>query len=169
MNVALDIPFEEAPDTLRTLRADDVLRIVKRLVELRDGKGEVDDIDHLGNRRVRSVGELMENQYRMGLLRMERAIRERMSSEVLANVKPQDLVNAKPIAAVIREFSVLHSCRSLWIKTIRCPKLPTNVVCRHWGRAVCPANAPVLKSATYIRPITDAFARLRRRKARTSV
>lgn len=60
MNVALDIPFEEAPDTLRTLRADDVLRIVKRLVELRDGKGEVDDIDHLGNRRVRSVGELME-------------------------------------------------------------------------------------------------------------
>ena len=104
MNVALDIPFEEAPDTLRTLRADDVLRIVKRLVELRDGKGEVDDIDHLGNRRVRSVGELMENQYRMGLLRMERAIRERMSSEVLANVKPQDLVNAKPIAAVIREF-----------------------------------------------------------------
>ncbi len=104
MNVALDIPFEEAPDTLRTLRADDILRIVKRLVELRDGKGEVDDIDHLGNRRVRSVGELMENQYRMGLLRMERAIRERMSSEVLANVKPQDLVNAKPIAAVIREF-----------------------------------------------------------------
>ena len=104
MNVALDISFEDAPDTLRTLRADDILRIVKRLVELRDGKGEVDDIDHLGNRRVRSVGELMENQYRMGLLRMERAIRERMSSEVLANVKPQDLVNAKPIAAVIREF-----------------------------------------------------------------
>jgi len=104
MNVALDIPFEEAPDTLRVLRGDDILRIVKRLVELRDGKGEVDDIDHLGNRRVRSVGELMENQYRMGLLRMERAIRERMSSEVLANVKPQDLVNAKPIAAVIREF-----------------------------------------------------------------
>ncbi len=104
MNVALDIPFEDAPDTLRVLRGDDILRIVKRLVELRDGKGEVDDIDHLGNRRVRSVGELMENQYRMGLLRMERAIRERMSSEVLANVKPQDLVNAKPIAAVIREF-----------------------------------------------------------------
>ena len=104
MNTALDIPFEEAPDTYRTLRKDDILRIVKRLVELRDGHGEVDDIDHLGNRRVRSVGELMENQYRMGLLRMERAIREKMSSEVLNNVKPQDLVNAKPIAAVIREF-----------------------------------------------------------------
>ena len=104
MNAALDIPFDEAPDTCRVLRKDDILRIVKHLVELRDGKGEVDDIDHLGNRRVRSVGELMENQYRMGLLRMERAIRERMSSEVLNNVKPQDLVNAKPIASVIREF-----------------------------------------------------------------
>lgn len=104
MNVALDISFDEAPDTCRVLRKDDILRIVKRLVGLRDGKGEVDDIDHLGNRRVRSVGELMENQYRMGLLRMERAIRERMSSEVLNNVKPQDLVNAKPIASVIREF-----------------------------------------------------------------
>ena len=104
MNVALDISFEDAPDTYRTLRKDDILRIVKRLVELRDGKGEVDDIDHLGNRRVRSVGELMENQDRMGLLRMERAIRERMSSESLNNVKPQDLVNAKPIASVIREF-----------------------------------------------------------------
>jgi len=104
MNSALDIPFADAPDTLHTLRKDDILRVVKHMVELRDGKGEVDDIDHLGNRRVRSVGELMENQYRMGLLRMERAIREKMSSEVLNNVKPQDLVNAKPIAAVIREF-----------------------------------------------------------------
>ena len=104
MNSALNISFDEAPDTCRVLRKDDILRIVKHLVELRDGKGEVDDIDHLGNRRVRSVGELMENQYRMGLLRMERAIRERMSSEVLTNVKPQDLVNAKPIASVIREF-----------------------------------------------------------------
>ncbi len=104
MNASLDISFDEAPDTCRVLRKDDILRIVKRLCDLRDGKGEVDDIDHLGNRRVRSVGELMENQYRMGLLRMERAIRERMSSEVLNNVKPQDLVNAKPIASVIREF-----------------------------------------------------------------
>ena len=104
MNASLDISFDEAPDTCRVLRKDDILKIVKHLVELRDGKGEVDDIDHLGNRRVRSVGELMENQYRMGLLRMERAIRERMSSEVLNNVKPQDLVNAKPIASVIREF-----------------------------------------------------------------
>ena len=77
---------------------------VRGLVELRDGKGEVDDIDHLGNRRVRSVGELMENQYRVGLLRMERAIRERMSSVEIDTVMPQDLINAKPAAAAVREF-----------------------------------------------------------------
>ncbi len=104
LNHALDIDFKDAPDTYCTLRKDDILRIVKHLIDLRDGRGEPDDIDHLGNRRVRSVGELMENQYRMGLLRMERAIREKMSAEVLNNVKPQDLVNAKPIAAVVREF-----------------------------------------------------------------
>ena len=104
MNASLDIPFEEAPDTMRVLRKDDILKIIKKLINIRDGKGMVDDIDHLGNRRVRSVGELMENQYRMGLLRMERAIREKMSAEILNNVKPQDLVNAKPIASVIREF-----------------------------------------------------------------
>ena len=104
MNASLGIPFSEAPDTLRVLRKEDILLIVKKLVEIRDGRGQVDDIDHLGNRRVRSVGELMENQYRMGLLRMERAIKEKMSAEVLNNVKPQDLINAKPIASVIREF-----------------------------------------------------------------
>ncbi|MBR1824958.1 MAG: DNA-directed RNA polymerase subunit beta [Alphaproteobacteria bacterium] len=104
MNASLDIPFSVAPDTLRVLRKEDILLIVKKLVEIRDGRGQVDDIDHLGNRRVRSVGELMENQYRMGLLRMERAIKEKMSAEVLNNVKPQDLINAKPIASVIREF-----------------------------------------------------------------
>ena len=110
MNTALDIPFEEAPDTYRTLRKDDILRIVKRLVELRDGHGEVDDIDHLSNRRVRTVGEQLANQFSVGFVRMARTIRERMNvrdNEVFTpvnNVKPQDLVNAKPIASVIREF-----------------------------------------------------------------
>ncbi|MBL7405732.1 hypothetical protein INQ30_25710, partial [Escherichia coli] len=85
-------------------RKEDMLAVVKALVELRDGKGEVDDIDHLGNRRVRSVGELMENQYRLGLLRMERAIRERMSLVDIDTVLPQDLINAKPAAAAVREF-----------------------------------------------------------------
>ncbi len=99
MRLALD-----APDTQRTLRPSDIVACVKALVELRDGKGEIDDIDHLGNRRVRSVGELMENQYRVGLLRMERAIKERMSSVEIDTVMPQDLINAKPAAAAVREF-----------------------------------------------------------------
>jgi DNA-directed RNA polymerase subunit beta len=101
MNMRLDL---DADDTVRTLRREDILAVVKALVELRDGRGEVDDIDHLGNRRVRSVGELMENQYRLGLLRMERAIKERMSSVDIATVMPQDLINAKPAAAAVREF-----------------------------------------------------------------
>ena len=94
----------ETDDTMRVLRKEDVLKILKILVELKDGRGEIDDIDHLGNRRVRSVGELMENQYRVGLLRMERAIRERMSSVEIDTVMPHDLINAKPAAAAVREF-----------------------------------------------------------------
>ncbi len=101
MNMRLDL---DAEDTQRTLRKEDIIGVIKELVELRDGKGDVDDIDHLGNRRVRSVGELMENQYRVGLLRMERAIRERMSSVDIDTVMPQDLINAKPAAAAVREF-----------------------------------------------------------------
>ena len=94
----------DCPDTVRILRREDIFAIVKVLVDLKDGRGEIDDIDHLGNRRVRSVGELMENQYRVGLLRMERAIRERMSSVDIDSVMPQDLINAKPAAAAVREF-----------------------------------------------------------------
>src|SRR6516164_7527869 len=101
MNMRLDL---DAPDTMRVLRKDDIIAVIRTLVDLRDGKGEIDDIDHLGNRRVRSVGELMENQYRIGLLRMERAIKERMSSVDIDTVMPQDLINAKPAAAAVREF-----------------------------------------------------------------
>jgi DNA-directed RNA polymerase subunit beta len=101
MNMRLDL---DAADTVRTLRREDILAVVKELVELRDGRGEIDDIDHLGNRRVRSVGELMENQFRVGLLRMERAVKERMSSVDIDTVMPQDLINAKPAAAAVREF-----------------------------------------------------------------
>ncbi|MFX0543991.1 DNA-directed RNA polymerase subunit beta [Roseovarius sp. S1116L3] len=101
MNMRLNL---DADDTQRTLRREDIVACIKALVELRDGKGDIDDIDHLGNRRVRSVGELMENQYRVGLLRMERAIKERMSSVEIDTVMPQDLINAKPAAAAVREF-----------------------------------------------------------------
>jgi len=101
MNMRLDL---DAPDDMRTLRKEDILAVLKTLVDLRDGRGDIDDIDNLGNRRVRSVGELMENQYRIGLLRMERAIKERMSSVDIETVMPHDLVNAKPAAAAVREF-----------------------------------------------------------------
>ncbi len=101
MNARLSLTAE---DTVRVLRTEDILACVKTLVELKDGRGDIDDIDHLGNRRVRSVGELMENQYRIGLLRMERAIRERMSSVDIDTVMPHDLINAKPAAAAVREF-----------------------------------------------------------------
>ncbi len=101
MNMRLEL---DAPDDIRTLRKDDVLSVLKLLVGLRDGRGEIDDIDNLGNRRVRSVGELLENQYRVGLLRMERAIKERMSSVDIDTVMPHDLINAKPAAAAVREF-----------------------------------------------------------------
>jgi DNA-directed RNA polymerase subunit beta len=94
----------DAADTVRVLRKEDIIAIVKALADLRDGRGEIDDIDNLGNRRVRSVGELMENQFRVGLLRMERAIKERMSSVDIDTVMPHDLINAKPVAAAVREF-----------------------------------------------------------------
>ena len=101
MNARLDL---EADDQFRVLCKQDILAIVKYLHGLKDGEGEVDDIDNLGNRRVRSVGELMENQVRVGLLRMERAIRERMSSVEIDTYMPHDLVNSKPLQAAVREF-----------------------------------------------------------------
>ncbi len=94
----------QTPDHVRSLRRPDIMAVIHTLVNLKDGRGEIDDIDHLGNRRVRSVGELLENQYRIGLLRMERAIRERMSSVEIDTVVPHDLINAKPAAAAVREF-----------------------------------------------------------------
>ena len=94
----------ETEDTLRVLRAIDMIGVVRQMIEIKDGRGEIDDIDHLGNRRVRSVGELMENQFRVGLLRMERAVRERMSSVEIDAAMPHDLINAKPVAAAVREF-----------------------------------------------------------------
>ncbi|MBF0226656.1 MAG: DNA-directed RNA polymerase subunit beta [Desulfobacterales bacterium] len=94
----------KGPLNVNTLRKEDILLTTKTLVELRDNQGTVDDIDHLGNRRVRAVGELLENQYRIGLVRMERAIKERMSLQEVEALMPHDLVNPKPVSAVVKEF-----------------------------------------------------------------
>ena len=104
INHKFSIPMEECPPEHRTLTNKDILSTVRHLIDLKNGRGVVDDIDHLGNRRVRSVGELLENQYRIGLVRMERAIRERMSLQDVETMMPHDLVNAKPVNAVVKEF-----------------------------------------------------------------
>jgi DNA-directed RNA polymerase subunit beta len=95
----INVPLEQG-----TLRREDILEVVRYLVDLKNGNGQIDDIDHLGNRRVRAVGELVENQFRIGLVRMERAIKERMSLQDIETLMPQELVNYKPAAAVIKEF-----------------------------------------------------------------
>ena len=94
----------ERPENLGVLTKDDILRILRILQQLKDGVGEVDDIDNLANRRVRSVGELLENQFRIGLVRMERAVKERMGSVDIESAVPNDVINAKPVASAIREF-----------------------------------------------------------------
>src|SRR5207302_1373639 len=95
----LSVPLDQG-----TLRREDILEVVRYLIELKNGNGQIDDIDHLGNRRVRAVGELVENQYRIGLVRMERAIKERMSLQDIETLMPQELINYKPVSAVIKEF-----------------------------------------------------------------
>lgn len=97
--LGLETPLENT-----TLTKEDILEVVRYLIDLRNGKGAIDDIDHLGNRRVRTVGELLENQYRIGLVRMERAIKERMSLQDVDSLMPHDLVNSKPVSAVVKEF-----------------------------------------------------------------
>ncbi len=97
--LGLDVPMSNT-----TLTPDDIVKVVGYLLGLKDGKGEIDDIDHLGNRRVRAVGELLENQFRIGLVRMEKAIKERMSFQEVETLMPHDLVNAKPVSAVVKEF-----------------------------------------------------------------
>ena len=94
----------DAPEGAMTLSNEDILDVVKILVDLRNGNGDVDDIDHLGNRRVRCVGELAENQYRSGLARIEKAVKERLGQAETEALMPHDLINSKPISAALKEF-----------------------------------------------------------------
>ena len=99
-----------------TLDEKDIIETLQCLIDIRNGKGMVDDIDHLGNRRVRSVGEMTENQFRVGLVRVERAVKERLSLVESEGYMPQDLINAKPVSAVIKEFFGSVNYLNLWIK-----------------------------------------------------
>src|SRR6266516_934781 len=94
----------DAPPSVKTLRSEDIVAVIRHLLTVKLGTNPTDDIDHLGNRRVRSVGELLENQFRVGLTRMERAVKERMSISDITNLMPHDLINAKPVSAVVKEF-----------------------------------------------------------------
>ncbi len=104
-------------------------------MELKNGNGQVDDIDHLGNRRVRAVGELVENQYRIGLVRMERAIKERMSLQDIETLMPHELINSKPVSAVGEGvLRIVASCRSSWTRRTRSRRSLTSVACPRSGR-----------------------------------
>jgi DNA-directed RNA polymerase subunit beta len=104
MKLNYKLGLKDVPEDEAVLRREDILGVVRYLINLKDGRGIVDDIDHLGNRRVRTVGELLENQYHIGLVRIERAIRERMSLQEIETLMPHDLINSKPLSAVIKEF-----------------------------------------------------------------
>ena len=125
--VKLNSKLSLSTSTKKTvLETDDIIAIIKFMLDLRDGKGDVDDIDHLGNRRVRSVGELVENQFRIGLLRMERTVKEKMSTFLeIESAMPQDLINAKPITTSLKDFLLLLNCLNSWIKLILYQKSPT--------------------------------------------
>jgi DNA-directed RNA polymerase subunit beta len=143
---------------------------VRYLVKLWEGADgyEVDDIDHFGNRRIRSVGELIQNQFRIGLARMERVVRERMTTQDVDEITPQSLINIRPIVARSRSSSAPRSSRSSWTRPTRSPASLTSAASRRWARAVCPASAPASRCATCTRATTAACAPSRRLKVRTS-
>jgi DNA-directed RNA polymerase subunit beta len=168
MNMRLGFSLEEAPDHLRTLRKQDVVATMRVLLELKDGRGSIDDIDNLGNRRVRSVGELMENQYRVGLLRMDRAIKERMGSVDIDTVMPHDLINAKPAAAAVREFFGSSQLSQFMDQTNPLSEVTHKRRLSALGPGGLTRERAASRCATCTRRITAASARSRRRKARTS-
>jgi DNA-directed RNA polymerase subunit beta len=151
------------------LTPQDILETVRHLIELKNGRGSVDDIDHLGNRRVRAVGELMENQYRIGLVRMERAIKERMSmSQEIDTLMPHDLINAKPVSAVVKEYFGSSQLSQFMDQTNPLSEVTHKRRSRRSGPAASRASAPASRCATFTRRTTAASARSRRRKVRTS-
>ncbi len=153
----------------RTLTPEDFYATIRYLLKLRKNIGMVDDIDHLGNRRVRAVGELMENQFRIGLVRMERAIKEKMSVyQELTTAMPHDLINAKPVMAAIREFFGSSQLSQFMDQTNPLSEITHKRRLSALGPAVCRVNVPASRCATCTPRTTDVSARLKRLKVRTS-
>ena len=161
----LDEPLD---NTVLTKR--DILETIRYLIDLKNGKGTIDDIDHLGNRRVRAVGELMENQYRIGLVRMERAIKERMSmSQEIETLMPHDLINAKPVSAVVKEFFGSSQLSQFMDQTNPLSEVTHKRRLSALGPGGLTRERAGLRGARRARaPTTAVSARSRRRKVRTS-
>lgn len=154
---------------VRVLTKEDIIEIIKYLIELINSKADVDDIDHLSNRRVRTVGEQLSNQFAIGLARMSRTIRERMNVRDNEVFTPIDLINAKTISSVINSFFGTNACHSSWTRPTHWPRLLTSVVCLLWAPAVCHASVQASRFVTYTILTTDVFVLSRLLKVRTSV
>ena len=128
LNKRLRKGTDEGP---RTLTKEDILDVVKTLIGVRDGHDDVDDIDNLGNRRIRSVGEMVENQFRVGLIRVERTVKDRLGHPDTDTFSPQDFVNSNRSRQPLKNSLVLANSRSSWIRTTLCLKLPINDVFQH--------------------------------------
>ena len=163
--------MDEAPLVFEDSAREDIMLAVKYLLELKEGRPgrEIDDIDHMGNRRVRSVGELLENQYRIGLVRMERAIKERMSLQDVETLMPHDLINAKPVTAVVKEFFGSSQLSQFMDQTNPLSEITHKRRLSRSGTGWSdPSSAPASKCVTFIPHTTDEFAQLRPRKVRIS-
>ena len=140
-------------------------------LHMADGEStyRIDDQDHFANRRIRSVGELIQNQVRVGLSRMERVVRERMTTQDVEAITPQTLINIRPVVAAVKEFfGTSPAVASSWTRTTRCRAWPTSGACPRSARAACPVSGPASRSVTSTRRTTAACARSRPPRARTS-
>jgi DNA-directed RNA polymerase subunit beta len=161
----LEQPFDQG-----TLTVEDVLATIDYVVKLHAGEEgfETDDIDHFGNRRLRTVGELIQNQIRLGLARMERVVRERMTTQDVEAITPQTLINIRPVVASIKEFFGTSQLSQFMDQTNPLSGLTHKRRLSRWARVVCPASAPASRCATCTRRTTAACAPSRPLRARTS-
>ena len=161
--LGLEVPLET-----RTLTPEDLVRVVERMIQVNNGIEGPDDIDHLGNRRVKTMGELIQNQLRIGLLRMERVVRERMSIREPEQMTPISLINVRPVVAATREFFGGSQLSQFMQQTNPLDELTHKRRLSALGPAACGASGPALTCATCTTPTMAASAPSRRLKAPTS-